>query len=119
MQDELEKIREIFGHGSREDLWPPGLSLSEAVAELVRELDNLRNPPVSAGDGDLKELANPTHYDFAIKPIDAIEAWNMNFSRGCVVKYLARAPYKGTELDDLVKARDYLDREVARMRART
>lgn len=65
-----------------------------------------------------KPLSNPTHYDFPIKPIDAIEAWNLNFSRGCVVKYVARAEHKGTELEDLVKARDYLDREIARVRAR-
>ncbi len=65
-----------------------------------------------------KPLSNPNHYDFTIKPIDAIEAWDLNFSRGCVVKYVARAAHKGTELDDLVKARDYLDREIARVRAR-
>ena len=65
-----------------------------------------------------KPLSNPTHYDFTIKPIDAIEAWGLNFSRGCVVKYVARAEHKGTELEDLVKARDYLDREIARVRAR-
>jgi hypothetical protein len=66
---------------------------------------------------DPKPLSNPSHYNFAVKPIDAIEAWGLNFSRGCVVKYVARAAHKGTELQDLEKARDYLEREIARVKA--
>lgn len=65
-----------------------------------------------------KGMDNPNHYDFAVKPIDAIEAWDLNFSLGCVVKYVARAKHKGTELQDLEKALRYLEREVARVRAR-
>jgi len=38
------------------------------------------------------------------------------FLRGNVIKYLWRAPYKGNELQDLLKAREYLDKEIERVR---
>jgi hypothetical protein len=57
---------------------------------------------------------NPRHYTFgAIQPIDAIEAWNLGFNLGNTVKYIARADHKGSTLEDLKKARWYLDREIA------
>lgn len=61
--------------------------------------------------------APPAHYAFAIEPLDAIEAWGLNFSRGNVVKYVARAGRKvgADEIDDLRKARVYLDREIRRL----
>lgn len=41
----------------------------------------------------------------------------MNFNRGNVVKYVARAGLKNpaTEVEDLKKARFYLDREIERL----
>jgi len=56
--------------------------------------------------------ATPPHYDFAIEPIDAIRAWGLGFNLGNVVKYVARAGRKGPAIDDLRKARDYLDHEI-------
>ena len=58
----------------------------------------------------------PAHYTkSSIQPLDVIDAWELNFRRGNAVKYIARAPHKGTELDDLKKARHYLDLEIERM----
>jgi len=60
---------------------------------------------------------NPKHYtDSAVEPIVAIEAWNLGFCLGNAVKYIARAGRKGDRLEDLRKARWYLDREIARSR---
>jgi hypothetical protein len=33
-----------------------------------------------------------------------------------VIKYVLRAPYKGTELEDLEKAQWYITREIARVK---
>lgn len=56
-------------------------------------------------------INHPAHYTFgAIEVIDAIEAWGLGFHAGNVVKYVARSEHKGTELEDLKKARWYLDR---------
>jgi hypothetical protein len=56
---------------------------------------------------------NPAHYkDLAVEPIAAIEAWGLGFNLGNAVKYIARAEHKGATLEDLKKARWYLDREI-------
>lgn len=63
-------------------------------------------------------IRRPAHYTFAaIEPLAAIMAWGLNFPRGCVVKYVVRAGRKDDELEDLEKARECLDREIARVRA--
>ena len=59
---------------------------------------------------------HPLHYggDTVYETIKVIEAWDLNFSLGCVVKYVSRAGKKGDALEDLEKARWYLDREIQR-----
>lgn len=56
---------------------------------------------------------HPRHYSaHGIEPIDYIESHDLNFNLGNVIKYVSRAPYKGTELEDLKKAKWYLEREI-------
>lgn len=58
---------------------------------------------------------HPSHYNVGkIEVIDAIEAWELNFSLGNAVKYIARADHKGQPIEDLEKARWYIDREIER-----
>ena len=60
-------------------------------------------------------VVRPQHYTFGnIEVIEAIEAWELGFHLGNVVKYVARAAHKGRYLEDLQKARWYLDREIQR-----
>ena len=60
---------------------------------------------------------HPPHYTFGkIEIIDAIEDWQLGFHEGNVVKYVARAKYKGHELEDLEKAAWYLKRKIEKMR---
>ncbi len=62
---------------------------------------------------------HPPHYTIGgIEVIDVIEAWALGFHRGNAVKYIARAGRKGDELEDLRKARWYLDREIANLEAK-
>jgi hypothetical protein len=59
---------------------------------------------------------HPPHYGGAGNPYEAInvvEAWDLCFHLGSVVKYIARAGKKGDLLEDLKKARWYLDRKIA------
>ena len=63
---------------------------------------------------------HPAHYGGADNPYEAIkviEAWELNFNLGNTVKYISRAAHKGAFLEDLQKARWYLDREIANMEA--
>jgi hypothetical protein len=56
---------------------------------------------------------HPSHYNSGkIEVIDAIEDWNLGFHLGNVVKYIARSPHKGTPIEDLKKAKWYLDRYI-------
>jgi hypothetical protein len=51
-----------------------------------------------------------SHYDkFAIQPLEYIEANKMMFSEGNIIKYVTRWREKDG-LQDLLKARDYLQR---------
>jgi hypothetical protein len=59
-------------------------------------------------------INHPAHYTFsAIEVIDAIEAWALSYHLGNAVKYIARAEHKGQYLQDLQKARWYIDRAIA------
>lgn len=70
----------------------------------------------------MKEHVNhPSHYQMGgIEVIDAIEAWGFGegFNRGDAIKYIARAGRKNpeTEIEDLQKAKWYIERELRRMR---
>jgi len=57
----------------------------------------------------------PAHYKVGgIETIDFIEAKNLSYHLGNVVKYIARADSKGNREEDLLKARWYLNREIAK-----
>ena len=45
--------------------------------------------------------------------IDVCKDYSLNFNRGNILKYVARAGKKQSELQDLRKALDYLQREIA------
>ena len=44
--------------------------------------------------------------------IDICKAYDLNFNRGNVIKYICRAGKKEDELLDMLKAKDYLEREI-------
>jgi len=62
--------------------------------------------------------ATQPHYDNG-KDYDIIDVCNdyaLNFNRGNILKYIARAGKKKDELGDLLKAKDYLEREIKILR---
>lgn len=64
---------------------------------------------------------HPAHYggeDDPYEVIEVLEAWHLGFHLGNVVKYIARAGKKGDLLEDLKKARWYLDRYIALLEKR-
>lgn len=58
---------------------------------------------------------HPSHYNQGIEAIDIIESWGLNFSLGNAIKYILRSPHKGKELEDLNKAKWYIEREIKRL----
>lgn len=66
--------------------------------------------------GSVSDLINsPKHYTSHASGIECIQITeHYGFNLGNVIKYIWRAEEKGAPLDDLKKARWYLDREITK-----
>ena len=61
----------------------------------------------------MEHVNHPAHYNQGkFEVMDVIDDWGLNFALGNVVKYVARAPYKNNALEDLQKAKWYLEQEM-------
>ena len=62
--------------------------------------------------------ATQTHYDNGkdYDVIDVINDYGLSFIRGNILKYVIRAGKKSNELQDLLKAKDYIERDIERLR---
>ena len=59
---------------------------------------------------------HPKHYNSHPSGVECIEITeHFNFCLGNAVKYIWRASLKGKEVEDLRKARWYIDREISRI----
>lgn len=59
---------------------------------------------------------NVAHYNYSdIEAWDVIDAWDLDFYLGNVIKYVARHKHKGDALSDLRKAADYLQQAIRRI----
>jgi hypothetical protein len=79
-------------------------------------------PGLRRGEGMTQEkeaVDHPAHYGGADNPYEAIkviEAWSLGFCLGNAIKYISRAGKKADPaLQDLKKARWYLDREITNL----
>jgi len=64
------------------------------------------------------KINSPSHYKVGgIETIDFIEAKNLGYNLGNVVKYISRADHKDNKLDNLKKAQWYLNRAVSKLEA--
>lgn len=59
------------------------------------------------------EINHPKRYNHGkYECIDIIEDLNLNFNLGSCLKYIWRCGFKNSEINELEKARWYLDREI-------
>jgi len=89
-----------------------------AVQEMkttLDALDKIKDRPKYRLASAFDDLVNhPPHYKAGgVETIDFIEAKDLNYRLGNVVKYITRAEKKGNPIEDLKKARWYLDREIS------
>lgn len=64
----------------------------------------------------MREMVNhPSHYQSksGIEVIDVIEAFDLGFNLGNVVKYILRCGKKDSDIQELKKAKWYLEREIS------
>jgi hypothetical protein len=96
----------------------------EDVSNLVFKLSKGRGRPktrtisVNISKTSVKDNVNhPAHYKVGgIETIDFIEAKQLSYNLGNVVKYLTRADHKGNRKEDLLKAQWYLNREIRNLK---
>ena len=65
----------------------------------------------------MSNVNHPKHYNSGkIEVIDAIEDWGLGFNDGNVIKYVARHKHKGKPVEDLEKAKWYLERLIQQLK---
>jgi hypothetical protein len=86
------------------------------VIDLTRAGSPIRPKARLATSADFPKhdpVNHPAHYTTGgIETIDFIEAKKLNYNLGNVVKYITRADHKGNRIEDLKKAKWYLEREI-------
>ena len=95
--------------------------LGEIGSDIKNIVDNYaKNKPVKkerAPKPTVDLINHPPHYTAGgIETIDFIEAKNLGYNLGNVVKYITRADHKGNKLEDLEKAQWYLNRAIAKVK---
>lgn len=61
----------------------------------------------------MEKVKNPLHYQGkSIEAIQVIDEFGLSFSLGNVIKYILRAKKKGNYVQDLEKAKWYLEHEI-------
>lgn len=97
-----------------------GLIAAVNPLSYFKRIEDHGIPPIEVTQSPPDMINNPPHYTKGkIEPIDVIEDWKLGFNDGNAVKYIARAPHKGTQLQDLKKARWYLDRLIQQLEGKT
>lgn len=94
----------------------PVISKTETTESYINS-DSVKYLYDDTTDKKLTRITNaidhPSHYNRGkIEVIDFIEDQGLSFHLGNVIKYIARAGSKGDKLEDLKKARWYLDRYI-------
>lgn len=88
------------------------LRYEDRPAETCRACEGRGYIPGRADD----PVDHPKHYTQHPSGVECIEiVEHMNFNRGNAIKYVWRAGDKGDEIEDLKKARWYIEREIARL----
>ena len=76
---------------------------------------NAKHIAVKVQDVEADMVNHPSHYNKGgYEVIDVIEDWELGFSLGNAIKYIARCEHKGNKKQDLEKAIFYLKRELER-----
>ena len=85
----------------------------ELPLEVRRERPKIRLQGTVDRNPEVDMVNSPPHYTAGgVETIDFIEAKNLNYNLGNAVKYITRAGLKGNRVEDLQKAKWYIEREI-------
>ena len=87
--------------------------IEDTNAEETIQVPTAEHMDAMYGNVEHDAVNHPSHYTRGkIEVIDFIEDQQLPYHLGNVIKYIARAGYKGDKMEDLKKARWYLDRYI-------
>ena len=96
--------------------WVNTNALSEDAKDALAShlLDTVNPESITMEEPQADPVNHPAHYKIGgIETIDFIEAKGLTYHLGNAVKYISRADHKGNRLQDLQKAKWYIDRAIA------
>ena len=92
------------------------------LLDIIQELnESMLENPLTPTEEDPRvpqfdNVNHPPHYKTGgVETIDFIEAKELGYHLGNVIKYVSRAKHKGNELEDLKKAQWYLERAIMKL----
>jgi hypothetical protein len=117
--DLANRMDEYANTDARASIWAGRIRDYQACAEILRRTALNSALDVISADQRVQDQRwdRPEHYGGEanpFEPIKIIEHYDLNFNLGCVIKYVLRAPFKGTALADLKKAYTYIGFEIRR-----
>lgn len=110
-QEYINKLKKLLETPSELELSKFDITFNNAIKRAIHLAEYLDEQHSS-------NSSTPPHYQGTTQPIDLINAQDLNFNLGNVVKYVCRAGKKEGEntLSDLEKAKDYLNFEIERVK---
>lgn len=91
------------------------LSSDKSITDTIRSLGGPTDEEMMNAPPKADPVNHPEHYKVGgIETIDFIEAKALSYHLGNAVKYISRANHKGDRLQDLQKAKWYIDRAIER-----
>lgn len=83
-----------------------------AMRPVFGDVANPERVVVGNGSARLAQVGGEHYRKFKIQPWDVIDEYELSFYAGNALKYLLRAGHKGSKVEDLKKARHYLDKMI-------
>ena len=94
-------------------IMPHTQRLVELTGAIADNIERNRAMQIEMFEPKSDPVNHPAHYKVGgIETIDFIEAKDLSYHLGNVVKYVTRADHKGNKLEDLRKAQWYLTRAI-------
>lgn len=118
--DRMRKILEEYGvkisYKTLENLGT-GIEYKPTYTVILDEINLLKQNKEFTKETDKSDqetVSHPKHYCEGRKyePKDVIRDWGLNFNTGSAVKYLSRAGRKGDIIEDLEKAKQFIQFEI-------
>ena len=114
MQKKTPKAKPLTGKFKRIALFSSNESVLDTInPECVKPRGHEVMIPLTMTEPKADPVNHPAHYKVGgIETIDFIEAKALGYHLGNAVKYITRADHKGNRLQDLQKAKWYIDRAI-------